>query len=48
MIDKLYYLHTNVFVKDRCKQCQNRRVLTTKTQYEKLVDKFNKRYGNFR
>lgn len=34
------------FWKDMCKSCKQRKIKTTKTKYEKLVEKFNQRYGN--
>ena len=43
MTDKIYF-HTKILTKDVCKSCQ-RRFIITKTKYEKLVEKFNLRYG---
>jgi len=45
MRDKIY-LHMNVFAKDMCNSCQKREFRITKTEFDKLVEKFNRRYGN--
>ncbi len=47
MTNKIY-LYINVFSKDMCKSCQKKEVRTTKTEFDKLVEKFNRRYGNLK
>lgn len=50
MNPKIYYYTKSecieAFWKDMCKSCKQRKTITTKTKHEKLVEKFNQRYGN--